>query len=144
MSTPKYIFRMDDSVHLQALDYAVLGEYQAKAWRRINFNVPRGALAFEFDLLPEDKNYGFEYADDSASATISSVAITGPAQVTLTLSNTPTGANKKVRYAYTGINLGSGTRSGAWGNLRDSDTEPSFQDPGRLLRNCVSFEEVIS
>ncbi len=171
ISTPKYIFRMNvaDVVHLNALSYAVLGEYQAKAWRRINiegeawkplwpvslvrnnaqvvinFNVPRGSLAWDFDLLPPAKNFGFEYVDDSNSATISSVSITGPSQVTITLSGVPTGSNKKVRYAFTALNLGGGTRSGAWGNLRDYDPEPSFQEKGRLLHNfCVAFEEAIS
>lgn len=169
LSTPKYIFRMDDDVHLRPLDYAVLGEYQAKVWRRIHidgeawkplwptsvvrtgatvvidFNVPRPPLVFDTELLPPAPNYGFEYADDAASAQISAVAITGPAQVTLTLSTAPTGANKRIRYAYTGVNLGAGTRSGAWGNLRDCDTDMSFQDPGRLLRNyCVTFEEGIA
>lgn len=171
MSTPRYMLfaSHQDGVHIRPIDRAVLGEYQAKAWRRIhqegeawkplwptsivrtgnqiviNFHVPRGALQWDFSILAPARNYGFEYSDDSASATIENVAITGAAQVTLTLSGTPTGANKTVGYAYATQNMGYGTRPGGWGNLCDSDNEPSFVQPGRLLRNyCVTFRESIS
>lgn len=164
LSTPEYIFRYSDAVHLRPIDYAVLGEYQAKAIRSIDktgqweplrpksaslagqtitlkFNVPKGALTFDVNHLPHAKNYGLLYSDDLQSAEIRSVKITDSDEIKIQLSQVPTGANPNVSYAFEGINGIDGFMSGAWGNIRDQDETMSFQVAGRRLHNwCVIFK----
>lgn len=161
MVGPKYQLNYADNTHLTNYSYRWLGEYHAKAWKsilttgswkplwptetsltdniiRISFNIPQGPLVFDTTLVATIPNYGFEYMDDTASASISSVAIDN-SDIVITLDGTPTGANKKIRYAYTNQVGGPGPK----GNLRDSDTTPSFY--GNALYNwCVHFEEDIA
>lgn len=52
-------------------------------------------------------NAGFTFTDDSgAPPAIASVAVSGPAQLTITLAAVPTGANQKLRYALDAVDLG--------------------------------------
>ena len=91
--------------------------------------MPAGVLAFDTTLVSARTNYGFEYYDSTSSATISSVAILDDDTVRITLSGVPTGANQRVRYAYTGVpgtNTGAQNAGSAAGNLRDTDTYPSL------------------
>lgn len=90
---------------------------------------------------------GFEYTDDSSPPSITAVdcsaACSGnTCSCQITLSGTPTGANKKLRYAYTGTdNNAGGPTSGPRGNIRDSDTA-TWQ--GAALYNwLVHFEESV-
>jgi hypothetical protein len=91
----------------------------------IDFHVPYGPLVLDTTHVATIANYGFEYYDDNASATIASVALDAVLtnRVNITLSTVPTGTNKTIRYAYTGVpganaaGLGLGPR----GCLRDSD-----------------------
>lgn len=174
--TPKYIFDYSDNVHMRNYSYRRLGEYYGKVMKKVlidgeawlplspktltiggnvikaKFNVPVTPLVFDTTAVDAKTNYGFEYFDSTSSATITNVAITAPDTVTITLSNTPTGSNKRLRYAYTGT---SGSAAGAHvsgapkGNLRDSDTTPAlYQDGsvpaamGNYLRNwSVTFDE---
>ena len=106
------------------------------------FLVPKPPLVLDTQRVSNPGNYGFEFSDESgAPPAITNVAIAGPDTVTVTLAAAPTGANKRLRYAYTfGGCGGSGTT--ARGNLRDSDDTPS--QAGYDLSNwSVHFDEAI-
>ena len=167
---PKYFFNYSDRHHLTAASSRWLGEYYGKvikkvsvdheAWRPLspdtvvrsaniiyaNFHVPAGQLAFDTTLVSARTNYGFEYYDTTTSATISSVEILDTDTVKITLSGTPTGANQRLRYAYTGVpgtNTGAQNAGSAAGNLRDTDPYPSLY--GNTLYNwAVHFDAAIT
>ena len=166
---PRYAFQYGpDGVHLTNEGYRQMGEYYARAYRKVvvehgvweplrpqtvtragalitvRFLVPKPPLVFDTTLATNPGNLGFEYADDGpGTPTITSVALAGPDSVTLTLSAVPTAGNRRVRYAYTGV-LGAhaGLQTGAHGNLRDSDTTPS-QNGYTLYDWCVHFDEAV-
>ncbi|MEZ4211213.1 MAG: fibronectin type III domain-containing protein [Candidatus Paceibacterota bacterium] len=177
---PSYIFDSNDWMsHMTNYSYRRLGEYFAKAYKKVvidgeewkplmpeevtisgniiqaRFHVPVPPLVFDTSAVLFKQNYGFEYYDENNSATISSVQIINNDTVQITLSNIPTGQNKRLRYAYTG-NVGSWTGShistAPRGNLRDSDmTEAPHQDGafpsyfGNYLHNwSVTFDESIN
>lgn len=152
MVGPKYnIAYVADGVHLTSAGYQHMGEYYAKVYRRIvlegkkweplrplsvtrvgdeirvKFLVPVPPLVFDTFTVSNPGNFGFEYADDSATPpTITAVTLEGADTVRIKLSAAPTGANPSVRYAYTGtIGARAGATSGPRGNLRDSDTSKS-------------------
>lgn len=167
---PKYFFNYSDRHHLTAASSRWLGEYYGKVikkvtidhetWRPLtpdtvtrnaniiyaDFHVPSGNLAFDTTLVSARTNYGFEYYDSTSSATISSVEILDSNTVKVILSGTPTGANQRLRYAYTGIagtDTGSHNAGSAAGNLRDSDNYPSLY--GNTLYNwAVHFDAPIT
>jgi lysophospholipase L1-like esterase len=166
---PRYAFQYGpDGVHLTNEGYRQMGEYYARAYRRVvvehgtweplrpkavtragavitvRFIVPAPPLVFDTTLAKDPGNLGFEYADDGpASPTITSVALAGTDAVTITLSAEPSAPNRRIRYAYTGV-LGAhaGLQTGAHGNLRDSDLTPSRN--GYPLHDwCVHFDEAV-
>ncbi|MBP9802347.1 fibronectin type III domain-containing protein [Patescibacteria group bacterium] len=167
---PKYFFNYSDRHHLTGASSRWLGEYYGKvikkvsadheAWRPLSpdtivrsaniiyadFHVPAGELAFDTTLVSARTNYGFEYYDTTASASISSVEILDTDTVKITLSGTPTGANQRLRYAYTGVpgtDTGSHNAGSAAGNLRDTDPYPSLY--GNTLYNwAVHFDKAIT
>lgn len=167
---PKYFFNYSDRHHLTGASSRWLGEYYGKvikkvvidheSWRPLspdsavrtgniiyaNFHVPSGSLTFDTTLVSARTNYGFEYYDSTASATISSVEIVDSDTVKVTLSGTPTGANQRLRYAYTGVpgtNTGAQNAGSAAGNLRDTDSYPSLY--GNTLYNwAVHFDEEVT
>ncbi|MDW9447210.1 hypothetical protein GOA58_05850 [Sinorhizobium meliloti] len=159
----------DDNVHLSPIGYALDGEYAYKAWRKtifgktrweplrpliavrsgnvidITFAVPVQPLVLDTTTVTERAGTvkGFEYTDDGTPPAISSVTVTGPDTVRITLAATPTGANKKIRYAMKGYDATSPRPASERprGNLRDSDTTQARFDPSRILYNwCVHFE----
>jgi hypothetical protein len=159
---PKYFLTYSDGVHLTAQSYRHLGEYYGKALKRVlvdhlpwdplkpvkitqsgatitvDFAVPVPPLAIDTTLVLAQTNYGFEYADDASSATINSVSITDADTMTITLSAPPTGANPRLRYAYTGVSgsgAGCNQAGSARGNIRDSDATPSLY--GSNLNNWL-------
>ncbi len=165
IACPRYFLPYVDDLHHNAAAYRWLGEYFAKAyeaaifqgltWRpvspatvsrsgavvTIDFHVPVAPLVFDTTLVTDPGNKGFSYTDDSSSASVSSVAITGPTQVQVTLNTTPTGANKRMRYAY--ASGSSGGSAGPRGNLRDSDNRTSLY--GNSLYNwCLHFNEAVA
>jgi hypothetical protein len=168
--TPKYFFNYSDRHHLTGASSRWLGEYYGKVikkvtidhetWRPLSptsvlrsgniiyadFNVPAGILAFDTTLVSARTNYGFEYYDTTASASISSVEIFDSNTVKITLSGTPSGSNQRLRYAYTGVpgtNTGAQNAGSAAGNLRDTDSYPSLY--GNTLYNwAVHFDEAIT
>ena len=95
----------------------------------VKFAVPVPPLVIDTTRVLAQTNYGFEYADDAASATINGVSVVSGDTITITLSTTPTGANPRLRYAYTGVSgawAGCNQAGSARGNIRDSDTTPSL------------------
>lgn len=164
---PTYVLPYSsDCLHFTGHGERHLGEYFAKAYARIvlegkrweplrplaitrqgnvitaKFLVPKPPLVLDTQKVSNPGNYGFEVVDDSgATPAITNVAVTAPDTVTITLAAAPTGANKRLRYAYTfGGCGGSGTI--ARGNLRDSDDTPS--QAGYDLSNwSVHFDEAM-
>jgi hypothetical protein len=156
-------------LHLSNVGNRWLGEYYAKAYKKVvvdggvwtplkpqlisrsgavitaKFDVPVPPLVLDPTLVSNPGNYGFEYSDDSGSPpTISSVTPAGSDTVTITLSAVPTGTNKRLRYAFTGVpgNPG-GPTTGPRGNLRDSDATTSLY--GNTLYNwCVHFDKPVN
>ena len=149
---PKYHLQYSkDGVHLTSEGYRHMGEDYAKAYRRVvlegkrweplrpiattrdgavitvKFAVPAPPLVLDTSLVTDPGNYGFEYSDSSASSpAITKVEVTEPDTVVITLSAVPTGDDRHLRYAFTGIKgARSGPQTGARGNLRDSDAARS-------------------
>jgi hypothetical protein len=142
-----------------------LGEYFGKAYARIvlerrpweplrpvaitrvaatitvRYAVPAPPLVLDTESVKDPGDRGFEVVDAAgARLRVSSVTVTGPDTVTLTLDGT--GAPPaRVRYAYTFTGC-SGSGTIARGNLRDSDPTPSAS--GHPLWNwSVHFDEPI-
>lgn len=158
---PKYMLPYADTAHLTNHGYRRLGEYYGKVYSavvlhgerweplrplsvsRIDavitvlFHVPVLPLVFDSVLSALCSNEGFSYHDSTSSATISSVAISG-STVVITLSNTPTGTGKTLKYARTEVTIG-GFAGGA-GSLRDSDASYSSAYGYDLCNFCVAFE----
>ena len=155
-----------DTLHPWQLGYAVEAEYFAKAilWEVLTGTawtgcrpqaVTRTGATVVIDCygvgdLVQDTTYwpaspadGFSAGDDSGPIAITSVAKTGPRQITVTLAAVPTGPNPFVAYAYA-TGAGASGRPGTWGNWRDSDPTESKSVPGLLLRNpLTTFKRAI-
>jgi len=154
-----------DGVHLTNEGYRHMGEDYAKVYRRVvlegkpwepvrpsnitrvgavvsvKMHVPAPPLVIDTTLVTDPGKNGFEWKDDGPNTpTIASVAVTGPDTVIITLSAAPTGANHRLRYAFTGTSgaLG-GPTTGPRGNLRDSDATPS-REGYKLYNWCVHFD----
>src|SRR5258708_871587 len=167
---PKYFFDYVHIAHLNNLSYRWLGEYYGKVYKKVvidgvkwtplspkeivrdgniiyvQFNVPVPPITFDTTAVDLKSNYGFEYADDNSSASIMSVQIFNYDTVKITLSTTPTGANQKLRYAYTGTigaNPGAHVDGSPRGNLRDNDNTPSLYG-NKLYNWSVHFDKTIA
>lgn len=175
MVTPRYIFDSVDSIsHMSNYSQRRLGEYYAKVYKKViidndnwhplmpnsitmseniidaEFNVPVTPLTFDTVNVLFKENYGFEYIDDSNSAYITNTQIISPDTVRVTLSNTPSGDNPRLRYAYTGTAnsfTGRNIPGSARGNLRDSDNTLSMYPSsplGLYLNNwALTFDEPV-
>lgn len=99
----------------------------------VNYSVPVGSLVRDTTNIAAQTNDGFEFTDDSgATPTISSVTV-NTSSVTIVLSGTPTGSNKRIKY---GITPGKG-------NVRDSETARGFY--GDALYNwSVLFDMAVT
>jgi hypothetical protein len=167
---PKYFLNYSDSAHLTNTSYRWLGEYYGKVikkvvvdkqtWRPllperivrnsniiyIQFSVPVPPLVLDTSLILAKKNYGFEYYDDSSSASITNVEIINSDTVKITLNTRPIGSNQRLRYAYTGTAgayPGAQSLGSSRGNLRDSDSTASIY--GNTLYNwAVHFDKAIT
>ncbi|MBX3265000.1 MAG: hypothetical protein KF782_35335 [Labilithrix sp.] len=166
---PKYhLSYSKDGVHLTSRGYQHMGEDYAKAYRRVvlegrpweplrpiattregavitvKLAVPAPPIVLDTTLVADPGSYGFEYSDESASPpSIAKVEIVAPDAVAVTLSAVPTGDDRRLRYAFTGVKgAASGPQTGARGNLRDSDATRSRT--GHPLYNwCVHFDEPV-
>jgi hypothetical protein len=166
MVGPKYHLTTSDGVHLTNATSRRHGEEIGKAMARyqtdgswtglrpsavsangaaisITFHVPVPPLVLDTTDVTNPGNYGFTYTDDSSPPAISSVALAGDDTVVVTLASTPTGASRRIRYAYTGTSgNAAGPTTGMRGNLRDSDTTTCGS--GTVLRNwAVHFSEAV-
>ncbi len=156
-----------DGVHLESESYQHMGEDYAKAYRRVilegkpwepvrpktvtrsgavitaKMHAPAPPLVLDTTLVTNPGNFGFEYTDDEDPTTapkITSVALSGSDTVVITLSKTPTAANKRLRYAFTApVGALGGPTTGARGNLRDSDDTPS-RNGYKLYNWAVHFD----
>lgn len=150
---PKHHLPARDAEHLTNVGYYKLGEYHAKVHRKVaidglawepvhpysitregatvvaRFLAPALPLAWDTAAVAAKTNYGFTYTDDTSSAAISSVTLTGADEVTITLTATPSGANPRLTYNV--------------GNLRDSDPATSGYDAAPLHNWAVSFNDPI-
>jgi hypothetical protein len=105
----------------------------------VRFVVPVPPLVLDTTRVSDPGDHGFEVVDGSgAKQTITSVAVTAPDAVTLTLDGAPP-ATGRVRYAYTFTGC-TGSGSIARGNLRDSDATPSLYG-NDLFNWAVHFDE---
>lgn len=164
---PTYALEYDvHCLHFTSESERRLGEYFAKAYARVviegrrwepltpktitrqgnviraTFHVPKPPLVLDTTRVDDPGNYGFEVSDDSgAPPPITSVAIVAPDTVEIRLGRAPTGANLRLRYAYTFTGC-AGPRSIARGNLRDSDDTPS-QSGHELFDWAVHFDEPV-
>lgn len=167
MVGPKYIFPyVDDGVHMPASSYRWLGEYYAKAYKRVileglpweplrprsivrtganidvDFYVPVAPLVLDTTRVSDPGAYGFEFSDDSgAHPDVASVQITGDTSIRVTLWSVPVGANQRLRYACVNGTNG-GPTTGPRGCLRDSDNTPSRYG-NELFNWCVHFDEAV-
>jgi hypothetical protein len=145
---PNYPWVRKDGIHLTAHGYRSMGVLYAEVLRviqaggtwsplrpisiqrtgaiiDITYHVPVPPISFDLARVFNPGNFGFSYTDDSASASVQGVAITGATTVRVTLDGTPTGSNKLIRYGWTGTNWpgGSGPAGplgSARGCLRDA------------------------
>lgn len=160
---PKYHLTHPDGVHLTNATSRRHGEEIGKAMAHgptwtglrpsavsangaaisITFHVPVPPLVLDTSAVSDPGNYGFTYTDAGTPPAISSVELAGDDTVVVTLASTPTGENRRIRYAYTGTSGASaGPTTGMRGNLRDSDTTTCGS--GTMLRNwSVHFEEAV-
>lgn len=162
--TPRYMLDSPTNPHFVNWAHRWLGEYYAKAIKKtaiqntvykhlrpafglivnnyivIDFEVPVPPIKWNFTDVLYQPHYGFMYYDSTNSVSIVDVNITGPGQVTLTMSGVPTGSGKEVWYgcgssdpymAFPKFGLGRG-------NLTDSDATASRY--GFHLNNfCLQF-----
>lgn len=107
----------------------------------IPFMGATGGLVLDTSLVTDPgTKKGFEYTDDSSPPAISTVAVDGTGtNVVVTLASTPTGGNKKIRYAYTGTAAANaGPTTGPRGCLRNTDPTSS-QYGANMYRYAVHF-----
>jgi hypothetical protein len=108
-----------------------------------NFYVPEPPLQLAFDYVGRVSSplYGLTYIDDGTARTVTAATVTGPAQLTITLSGIPDGtaASRFIGIAYgssTGTNCGP-FRGDVRSNLCDSGREVSYD--GTPLRTWASI-----
>lgn len=102
---------------------AILSKTQPYDNVMFDVGVPVPPLVIDTKLVTEAPNLGFELGGDSPPA-VTKVEVAGPDTVKITLASAWTGANKRVRYAYTFTGRMNGKTS-ARGNIRDSEATPS-------------------
>lgn len=175
LACPMYQFDYIDAFHLDALSTRRSGAYFAKTYHKviygsghkplyplrgrrqgtlveIEFCVPYGVLVLDTTLVALADNYGFSAVDDNGAVSITSVALSGPDRVLITLSGTPTG-EVTIRYGWgdaptSGDDFSTwpvGRTAGARGNLRDQEGNIYVFDAGTgneyaLHNYCVIFE----
>lgn len=173
---PNYPYIRTDGIHMYAHAERQLSVVYAQAMKRVlvdgatwnplmpidiqrsgavidvTFNVPEPPLVFDIERVlnpgwtDATAPYGFKYLDDSSSASIQSVAITGPTTIQIVLNQVPTGTNKRLAYAWNkpnayGVAL-NGPFFGYRGCLRDSAEYPNPYNYD-VFNWCVVFYEPV-
>jgi hypothetical protein len=157
-----------DGLHLSNEGYRHMGEDYAKAYRRVilegqiwepvrpksvvrngavvtvEMHVPSPPLVLDTTRVTDPGSFGFEWKDDGPTPPkITKVEVVGPTTVAVTLTAAPTAANKRLRYAFTGTaGAPGGPKTGARGNLRDSDATQSRHGYD-LFNWCIHFDEPV-
>ena len=153
IACPEYVMA-HGSIHMTADGYRHLGSMMAKAayqivvegkwwWPlmpvtttlsgdtiTIEYQVPYGPIVLDTSVVSDPGNFGFNFSD-SAGTKISGVAVTGDAEITLTLSQASAGG--MLSYALvtpskvlTPEGQGYGPQAGPRGCVRDSDPAVSY------------------
>lgn len=162
-----------ECLHYSLLGQQHLGEYFAKAYAQtvlrgqpfepvrplsvvraanvitVKFHVPVPPLVLDTVRVNAVgiSNYGFDFLDNGALTTITSVVVSAADTVTITLAATPSAGTKRLHYALNQpipgcIGPGVLTAGGARGNIRDSDPTPSLK--GFTLFNwSVAFDVAV-
>jgi hypothetical protein len=171
-ATPMYQFPLSDNIHVSALGRMAMGEVIAEVHNTvvtknatfqplmpsavtisgavvtIVFDVPAGDIEFDLDGVEPAINFGFEYVDDTLTASISSVIIVSSDTLEITLDQTPTGSNPKIKYAQA-QNIVAGW-SATRGQLRSPTKVKSFyfeqgyDVPEIVNHYCLRFSETIT
>ena len=185
---PKYQYVYADNTHLTKNASKQMGEMLGKVIKKvaidghtwnplmpttasrtanivtISFNIPVGSLNFDTSLVAFRPNYGFDFVQTGGNAiTITDVTLINNTQVQITLSDVPTGSDKRIHYAwrcYANQSIdstyltsapsncgGANNATYVGGNLRDSDNSvsPSIDSTGLPLYNwCVAFNKPIN
>lgn len=165
--SPRYMLDHPASPHFANWGHRLLGEHYAKAiqaacideagWAHVRplsavltgdtivvaFLVPTPPLVFNFEDVLIQPNMGFVFEDSTDSAAISSVTITGPAEITIVLDGTPSGESPALRYACDNTGISNSPKiGGGRGNVCDSGSATSRF--GFTLRNfCVMFRRML-
>lgn len=162
MSHPRYFLPMRDGAHHTHTAQVLAAEYRNRVRKRLYFDggswlpndidrsgsgvvvdgrfihipltPPSGRLVVDTKTLPPADHLGFEVLVDAVPVTIAHEYV-GKTSVTLALPDAPSGDKIRIRYAYEGP--GATGRSGAWGNIRDDDSTPSYTFPGTKLWNWL-------
>lgn len=162
---------ISDCRHFTGASRRQLGEYFAKAYRRIvlegkawepvrpmtvtragavitvKFYVPVPPLAFDTVLVPAAPNHGFDFLEDDVMQTITNVTLTGADTVQITLAAAPGAGVKKLRYAQNQVpstcqGIGSNVGHGPGARGNLRDSDPTVSRYGYDLKNWgVAFEE---
>jgi hypothetical protein len=140
-----------DCLHLSNHGSRRLGEYFAKVYAKVvlggeawepvrpkqitragavvtvRYHVPAPPLVLDTTRVTNPGSHGFKVVQGGATLPISSVAVTAPDTVTITLASAPAGAGVRLWYGMAVIdgNQCIGPTNGPRGNLRDSDQTPS-------------------
>lgn len=111
----------------------------------VTFHVSDGILAVDTTLVSAIANFGIVYFDDAATASVSSAALTGDKQVTVTLNATPSGANPVLRFASTQASTqNSGPVLGGRTNLRNSIGETGVLSGVELYDWCLCCDIAVT
>jgi hypothetical protein len=101
----------------------------SKGTIKVEYSVPHGPIVIDTSYITDPGNYGFAYYDGGPT-TITSVTVTGPAEITIQLSTPSTGGFLSYAMFYPtvpGIPLGQGFgMQGNRGCVRDSDPTVSY------------------
>ncbi len=171
--TPTYPFptydTQADKVHFPPSSSRRIGEYFGKAYAQttftgmpwkplyplaasrlgavitVRYHVPVLPLRFDTVAVSDPNAHrGFSFQEDGPNpAVVQSEVIDGD-KVIVTLSKTPAGANKRIRYAYDGVpGAAGGPFTGPRGNLRDSDATASNTGGVALVNWSVAYDEPV-
>lgn len=102
-----------------------------------------GDIVLDTSQVPAAQNYGIEYADNSNSATISNVALIAGG-IRVTLSAVPTGANPRVRAAYSHTGSLPAPNGCARTNIADQSPMIGTHIGRAMPKRLVHFELPVS
>lgn len=172
--TPTYPFSFNnvqnDKVHLTPAGSQRVGEYFAKAYAQttftgvawkplypiavtrvgavitVQYHVPVMPLQFDtVNVTDPNSHRGFSFYEEGASPAVVTNQVVDGDKVVITLSKTPVGGNKRIRYAYDGTpGAAAGPTTGPRGNLRDSDATVSNSGGAPLVNWSVAFSEPVN